>query len=89
MSNIKFDSPKSIEQVEAIGGLYKALYIVAQAHGSKDPGKFIESQKWHMEYSLDSHLAEQANEAEKDRIAAEEAKAGEGEIAVPESTGGD
>jgi len=80
--NIKFDMPETIDQIEAVGAFYKALFNLGVAYGCNEPGLLIDKTKWSMEYELSQHLKKQ--NAAIEAAAAEEAKIKEAESATDE-----
>lgn len=78
--NIKFDMPETIDQIEAVGSLYKSIFNLGAAYGCEKPGLLIDKLKWTLEYELTNHIKKQNNEIEA--RAAEEAKLKESEAEI-------
>lgn len=57
---ISFSQASTYEQIEAAGGLYKAVFKLAEAYGIKDPAKLINDCRSMTEYHITNALEEQA-----------------------------
>jgi len=63
MKYIDFSSPESYDQIEAIGGLYKALFALAKAFDIEKPFALIKQVASSARYDMQNLLEKQAEAA--------------------------